>query len=154
MSLTAISSASQQTLSLHRLHCYKDGLARLRNMLGEQSSKDSNKWIVRPVQLFVWQIPVMLLNFSVLLYLSGLVKLLEARATAQSWSVSSSDTKVCGSRCLPDSTFLTDYPGLRGRRCDRGHQFRQLHLRCKLLVLSDICAFLLLGIAHLEKTTI
>jgi len=95
--LTAVSSATQQSLSLYRLGCYDDCLSRLRHILGREHRKadGSTFWTVRWTQLMVWQIPVMLLNFAILLFLFGLVVLLRARAIEAGDEISHDDFKVC-----------------------------------------------------------
>ena len=82
LNLTAICLATQQTVALHRLSCYSKGLAMIRSMLGEYQKEPINDETItrsagrcRPrwLQLYVWQTAIMLLNFSVLLFIVGLV---------------------------------------------------------------------------------
>lgn len=96
LGLTAISSATQQSLTLYRLGYYEDCLSRLRHILGqEHRRKDgSTVWTVRWAQMVVWQIPVMLLNFSILLFVSGLLVLLRAKAIQAGDQLSHDDVKV------------------------------------------------------------
>jgi hypothetical protein len=96
LALTAISSATQQSLTLYRLGCYEDCSLRLRKILGyERRRKDgSTFWTVRWTQLVVWQIPVMLLNFSILLYMAGLLTMLKERADFAGGKLSNDDVKV------------------------------------------------------------
>lgn len=75
LDLVAICLATQQSVALNRLSCYKDGLSKIRFVLGHmQPSKDGRPetWEPRRLQLYVWQTPIMLLNFSILLFIIGL----------------------------------------------------------------------------------
>jgi len=47
--------------------------------------------------MVVWQIPVMLLNFSILLFVFGLLALLRAKAIQAGGQLSHDDVKVCTS---------------------------------------------------------
>lgn len=72
MDLTSISLAMQQSLAMNRLCCYLDRWKRIRLMLGKP--KDA-QGISKPrwTQLYVWQVPIMLLNIGLILFLAGLV---------------------------------------------------------------------------------
>lgn len=72
MDLTSISLAMQQSLAMNRLCCYSDRWKRIRLMLGKP--KDVHG-ISKPrwTQLYVWQVPIMLLNIGLVLFLSGLI---------------------------------------------------------------------------------
>jgi hypothetical protein len=97
LSLAAIGTATQQSVALSRLSSYQDGLRRLRAVLGKElpaTGKASQTWSVKWAQLFVWQVPVMLLNFSILLFLVGLVVMLKARADAGMEDWAADDVKV------------------------------------------------------------
>ncbi|KAF7531684.1 hypothetical protein G7054_g8630 [Neopestalotiopsis clavispora] len=71
MDLTSISLATQQSLALNRICCYSDRWARIRAMLGKPQGSQG---IVRPswTQIYVWQVPIMLLNIGLILFLAGL----------------------------------------------------------------------------------
>jgi hypothetical protein len=58
------------------------------------NSNGSETWSVRWIQLFVWQVPVMLLNFSIVLFLLGLVVLLKAKADVYTGNILADDVKV------------------------------------------------------------
>jgi len=97
LSLAAIGTATQQSVALSRLSSYQDGLCRLRAVLGKElpaTNKASQTWSVRWTQLFVWQVPVMLLNFSILLFVVGLVVVLKARADAGMGDWVADDVKI------------------------------------------------------------
>ena len=80
-----MSIAIQQSLALGRLACYEDCASRIRAMLGREvnSPGKGKRWIVRKAQLAHWQIPVMLLNLSILLLVFGLLALLQRRAGSE-----------------------------------------------------------------------
>jgi len=89
---------------LSRLSSYQDGLRRLRAVLGKElpaAGKASQTWAVRWVQLYVWQVPVMLLNFSIVLFLVGLVVMLKARADVWAGNWAGDDVKVSTSSRRP-----------------------------------------------------
>jgi len=79
MALTSICLATQQAVFLNRLSGYSDSLSRIRGILGSQP-----QFLGRPKadpmpnwdQLYVWQTPIMLLNFSVILFIVGIVIML------------------------------------------------------------------------------
>lgn len=73
MNLTSICLATQQGVSLNRLSGYSDSLSRIRNLLGSQTAHLTV--IISPHwdQLYVWQTPIMLLNVSVILFITGIV---------------------------------------------------------------------------------
>jgi hypothetical protein len=66
----------QQSVALNRLSSYQDCPLRIRSLLGQKLvSKDSDRsetWIPRKLQLYVWQTPIMLLNFGILAFVFGL----------------------------------------------------------------------------------
>jgi hypothetical protein len=95
----------QQSLTLYRLGCYEDCLPRLRAILGREHlrSDRSTVWKVRWSQMIVWQVPVMLLNFAILLFVGGVVAMLRdraVRAVKAGGGLESDDVKVRISRCL------------------------------------------------------
>jgi hypothetical protein len=66
----------QQSVALNRVSSYKDCTSRIRSLLGQSLvSKDSDRsetWVPRKLQLYVWQTPIMLLNFGILAFMVGL----------------------------------------------------------------------------------
>jgi len=81
LDLTAICLATQQSVALNRLSCYRDGPARIRALLGKRKKhlgaagreeESANICSPRLGQLYVWQTAIMLLNFSILLFTVGL----------------------------------------------------------------------------------
>ena len=118
LALTAISLAAQQTITLNRLCSCENGLLKIRHMLGEPNPKyqgDSPKSYVRKTQskaghrvrikrsqLWTWQTPIMLSNFSILLFIIGLMIGIFAKAAASRGDWSKGDPKVLLSifKCL------------------------------------------------------
>ena len=107
--LTAISLAAQQTIGLNRLYSCEDGLLKIRNLLGEANPKhrslsmgfygseshDTEGRIrIKRSQIWTWQTPIMLSNFSILLFIVGLMIAIFVRAAATLGDFSKSDTKV------------------------------------------------------------
>lgn len=89
--LTSVSSATQQAVTLNRLSTYSNGLTRIRLLLAsrtpsEQAHDGHNAQHNRPSlrQLYVWQTPIMFLNFSILLYIAGLMTLV-FQVASQQW---------------------------------------------------------------------
>ncbi|KAL8831671.1 MAG: hypothetical protein Q9170_005194 [Blastenia crenularia] len=90
LTLTAISLATQQTIGLSRLCSCENGWLKVRNLLGEENPSyrrierkpsflsrpqrhPENKIRMKKSQLWMWQTPVMLLNFAILLFVIGLM---------------------------------------------------------------------------------
>ncbi len=76
LSLVAICLATQQSVALNRTSSYRDCTSRIRSLLGQKLlSEDSDRsetWVPRMLQLYVWQTPIMLLNFGILAFVIGL----------------------------------------------------------------------------------
>lgn len=66
--MASICLATQQSVALNRLCCYQDRWEKIRRMLG--AGPDHTR--PHKIQLFVWQAPIMLLNFGVILFVVGL----------------------------------------------------------------------------------
>ena len=89
LALTAISLATQQTIGLSRLCSGDNGWLKVRRLLGEldpiyvnqseQSCLDrthrhpASRVRMKNSQLWIWQTPVMLSNFAILLFVIGLM---------------------------------------------------------------------------------
>lgn len=65
INVTSIFLATQQSVTLNRLRCYQDCWQRIRRILGTGPRPHK-------IQLFVWQAPIMLLNFAAILFVIGL----------------------------------------------------------------------------------
>ena len=119
LALTAISVASQQTIGLSRLCSCENGLLKVRCLLGEDNPSyghhedtverefpgtNPNRQGVRPFQedrvkmrksqLWIWQTPVMLSNFSILLFVIGLMISIFVRASRALGHWSKGDMQV------------------------------------------------------------
>ncbi|KAF2657197.1 hypothetical protein K491DRAFT_756950 [Lophiostoma macrostomum CBS 122681] len=70
-SMGSIASACQQIGCVHRLTSHPDGLAMIRRLLGESNSAKPGVR-VRSSQRILWQIPAMLLNGSLYMFVAGL----------------------------------------------------------------------------------
>ena len=89
LALTAISLAAQQTIGLSRLSTCEKGWLKIRRLLGEQDPSYENPSMrrysashhqyfesrvrMKKSQLWIWQTPVMLSNFAILLFIIGLM---------------------------------------------------------------------------------
>ena len=113
--LTAISLAAQQTIGLNRLYSCEDGLLKIRHLLGEanprhrslsmgfytsESHENEGRTRIKRSQMWTWQTPIMLSNFSILLFIVGLMIAIFVRAAATLGDFSKSDTKVFGPALL------------------------------------------------------
>lgn len=72
MALVSITTSTQQSILLHRLGSHTQGLDRLQDLLRSRNVVAGDPAKSRPIQLYVWQIPVNLLNVSIILFLIGL----------------------------------------------------------------------------------
>jgi hypothetical protein len=102
LSLVAICLATQQSVALNRVSSYKNYDFRIRSMLGHKVvSKDSDRgetWMPRKLQLYVWQTPIMHLNFGILGFVFGLGIMVFERGNGMEYSGSASkglDPNVC-----------------------------------------------------------
>ena len=106
LALTAISLATQQTIGLSRLCSGENGWLKVRRLLGEannpcdcpnhpeQSGLGSphrhigSRARMKKSQLWIWQTPVMLSNFAILLFVIGLLISVFVRAirTRRDWT--------------------------------------------------------------------
>jgi hypothetical protein len=68
---------SQQSIALSRIGGQQGGLDKLKTLL------QNNETTARKRQLYVWQLPVMILNVSILLYLIGLFIVIWSQAVEQ-----------------------------------------------------------------------
>ncbi|KAH7090172.1 hypothetical protein FB567DRAFT_284828 [Paraphoma chrysanthemicola] len=75
LAISAIATGSQQSIALNRYGRQPDGLKEL-----QDSIKGTQRGDARPSQLYVWQLPIMLLNISLALFVVGLVILIWAKA--------------------------------------------------------------------------
>jgi hypothetical protein len=97
--LVAMSIATHQSITLNRISAYRDSTSKIRSILGKRRTKPKQAtgtaadegtrefWDPRWSQLFVWQTPIMLLNFSILFYLAGFIILMAEpiKAIVPSW---------------------------------------------------------------------
>ncbi|KAL9082218.1 MAG: hypothetical protein Q9159_006614 [Coniocarpon cinnabarinum] len=76
----SISVATQQSISLYRFSATKNGLKHIRSVLG---GRENERGVREPgaFQVYVWQVPVMLLRFGIVLFLLGLWVLLWSMAS-------------------------------------------------------------------------
>lgn len=86
LALTSLSLATQQGVTLRRLSSHRDGFPFVRMLLGRQNKQRHGLVEPRLAQLYVWQTPVMLLNFSVILAVLGLAVLVVDRARKSAWA--------------------------------------------------------------------
>ncbi|KAI1124843.1 hypothetical protein F5Y10DRAFT_248379 [Nemania abortiva] len=111
MSLTSVAAGSQQSIALYRLGGHEEGLKLLKKLLSNSPTSDNekNSRKVKPsaIQLYVWQMPIMVLNVSISLFLIGVAIVVWDRAAQQpSWN---DDTKIAFVASLAGFCALTNY---------------------------------------------
>jgi hypothetical protein len=92
--------------------------------------------------MFVWQVPVMLLNFAILLFVGGVVGMLRdraMRAVESGGGLESDDVKVRILRCLAWLVLMTVDCCCCGVFC--GIRVRELHAWDALPLLSDFSEY-------------
>lgn len=94
MALTSITTSTQQSVLLHRMGSHKEGLDRLQDLLRSRNAVAGVPAKPRPMQLYVWQIPVILLNLSILLFLTGLATQVFAMAATHDSETGTDEQKV------------------------------------------------------------
>ena len=92
LSMSSISVSTHQVITLHRIGSHPEALEKIRLILGK--NVDGGAMKPRSSQLYVWQIPVMLLTVSIALFIIGLVILVFQTAFALSSRVWTDDKKV------------------------------------------------------------
>ncbi|KAN0102984.1 hypothetical protein V8E51_011297 [Hyaloscypha variabilis] len=73
IAIVSITSGVQQSTILRKLSCYPDGLVRIRKLLRSSKQNRNGKFRENTLQHFLWQTPIMLLNFSIVLFVIGLL---------------------------------------------------------------------------------
>ncbi|KAF3763920.1 hypothetical protein M406DRAFT_58174 [Cryphonectria parasitica EP155] len=92
MSLTAVTIGAQQSIALSRLGGHRVGLGNLQKKLRGKVVKQAtqtlnvNKHSASYSQLYLWQLPVMLLNASILIFLIGLSIIIWSQAASHEYS--------------------------------------------------------------------
>ncbi|KAF3047415.1 hypothetical protein E8E12_004575 [Didymella heteroderae] len=76
LSLATVASASQQSIALYRFGAHSQGLV----MLQKSLASGTNRGAASRLQIYVWQMPVMLLNISIMLLIVALFILIWDRA--------------------------------------------------------------------------
>ncbi|KAG8531830.1 uncharacterized protein KY384_003466 [Bacidia gigantensis] len=110
LGFTAIAVATQQTIGLARLCSCEDGWLKVRCLLGEKNpfygSQDKRPYFshhrmhredrvrMKKSQLWIWQTPVMLLNFAILLFVVGLMIAIFVRASRTHWDWSKGQIQI------------------------------------------------------------
>lgn len=96
LSLTSISAATQQSVALYRLSSVNCGPEKIRKVLGDETNVSFVSIEPRMWQLYIWQIPLLLLNSSIYLPVAGLGVLLWTAAKLQQYVWAADGTKVSG----------------------------------------------------------
>ena len=94
MALISITTSTQQSILLHRMGGHTEGLDRLQDLLRSSKTAAGGPAKPRMVQLYVWQIPVNLLNVSIVLFLIGLAIDIFAMAFARDSTIWTDEKKV------------------------------------------------------------
>ncbi|KAN0099280.1 hypothetical protein V8E51_013055 [Hyaloscypha variabilis] len=75
ISIMTLVTVLQQTTTLYRIGGDTYGLAKLRRILTSQYSTDGGQAAPSMLQIYVWQTPILLLNFTLIIFLLGLTLL-------------------------------------------------------------------------------
>ena len=133
MALTSITTSTQQSILLHRMGSHTEGLNRLQDLLRSRNAVAGVPVKPRPTQLYVWQIPVNLLNVSIILFLIGLAIHIFATALTRDSKTWTDEKKVgralgVDSRSYNSAEAAADHAGF----CDCRHLYRGslLHVNC------------------------
>lgn len=94
MALISITTSTQQSILLHRMGSHTEGLDRLQGLLQSGNAVAGVPAKPRPMQLYIWQIPVNLLNVSIILFLIGLAIHLFAMALTRDSRTWTDEKKV------------------------------------------------------------
>lgn len=73
--IASISSATQQSITLFRFSSRSDACEMIRKVLGTRKGKDGRR-LPQQLQVYIWQVPVMLLRLGIIMFLLGLTILL------------------------------------------------------------------------------
>lgn len=105
MALISITTSTQQSILLHRMGSHTEGLDRLQGLLRSGNAVAGVPAKPRPMQLYIWQIPVNLLNVSIILFLIGLAIHLFAMALTRDSRTWTDEKKVGQSNLTLDVIF-------------------------------------------------
>jgi hypothetical protein len=95
LALTSICAATQQSVALYRLSSHPRGWIMIRRLLSNDPKNGSRGQLEpRLWQLYIWQIPVSLLNGSVYFFLAGLAVLLWNAGRSVNLDWAKGETKV------------------------------------------------------------
>lgn len=86
----SISTATQQSITLYRFTSKDSSCHDIFRILKGRRSDKTERWKPSQSQLYIWQVPVMLLRLGILLFIIGLFFLLwdAAKASTADWKVS------------------------------------------------------------------
>ena len=94
MALISITTSTQQCILLNRMGTHAEGLDRLQHLLRNRNTVAGIPAKPRPMQLYVWQTPVNLLNVSIILFLIGLATQVVAMACNRDLKTWTDEKKV------------------------------------------------------------
>ncbi|KAI9847111.1 MAG: hypothetical protein M1838_001015 [Thelocarpon superellum] len=93
-SLASICIATQQSVSLRRLMVHRQGPQRVRHLLGIADESRIGHFRPRESQLWAWEVPIILLNYGIIVFCIGLGIIMWQNA-ALSWDgLGNRETKV------------------------------------------------------------
>jgi hypothetical protein len=130
--LTSMATAAQQAIALSRLICHPRGGEHIRELLGKPSRNSQSIYEPRRLQLYIWQIPISMLNTSVYACLLGILVFLCQRLLPINESTIGNDGKVTATGILAskNSSVLIDSIDtchLCGRFCVRYWELCFIH---------------------------
>ena len=100
MSLTSICTSTQLSIALYRLGSSPEALRRLRELLGRKTDRHPGLYEPRSSQVYIWQVPSMLLNISIQLFILGLTVLIWTVAARVGWGDDMKVSCVSLKQCL------------------------------------------------------
>jgi hypothetical protein len=132
--IISISTATQQSNNLQKIMSHpQKGLIKIRAMLESKHVTALGKKTASFNQHFVWQTPIMLLNFSILLFVAGLMILVIKLAVDKAGGMSMNESQV--NRDAPVSEDIANAT----IDCTRfEHRVRILRRKLPLLTSFDI----------------
>jgi hypothetical protein len=94
LSFTSISSATQQAVAIYRLNSLEGGVRNICKLLSTSEHDVHGQLKPRLWQLYIWQIPLLMLNSSIYIFVAGLAVLLWEAAKAQAYDGGADETKA------------------------------------------------------------
>jgi hypothetical protein len=113
----------QQSVTLNRISTYEDAPTRIRSLIGERlippdngnntdkdgSGEHAEQWKPRIIQLYVWQTPIMCLNFGIVAFVVGFAVLVFGKWSNKSDSIQGRQDSMILEGKVRDRNKMTCY---------------------------------------------